>query len=329
MDDTRKVKVLKDDGPPPPPPPDAPPSLFQRFKPLVYLSGAGCLFLVAFVFMFAITWLVAPKPKPVVPGGKIAILPVAAQSEGAEHLAAAFGVSLAEGLKSRPEFEVLPLTKTEKYASDTRKLEEIGDELQVRWLVSSALTTDTEQVRFKVDLILLDEDARGSALSDTFSRSRVVPWSAVDGAANAIARAAFIEMSEREGEAKKEVKITVSRARADEAAWERYLAGEWGCTREPLVPEGANEAARKAATAKARAEGMAAYAAAYTADPTWKEARVGQAKCAQRAASEGHVAEADAKKEVASILQAWLATDANAKADPAFVELAGYAGMKL
>lgn len=315
MADDNKVLTLKDEGPPEAPPPDPPKSILERFRFLVYLAGAGVVFLFVFVCGFGATYLLTPEPEPVVPGGTIGVLPFTSGSPDMDHLADSFQSTLIEGLGGYDQLVVTPEAKVDALAGDSRKLDAIGKDLGVRYVVEGKVSKAGDKVVLNVTMI--DADKGASAFQGTYTRSDVVPWVAVDGALKDVLDTTHIELAE-------DAKPAVKRAYTNEQFWERLVFGEFYCK----APETADEASVARMQAAIAAFGEAATLA--ESDKTLAgSAYVKQTECVLGLVEGGSFPEAEGKALAAEALNKALAVDEQLRGMAAIGTLAEKAGVKL
>ena len=315
MAEEKKVLTLKDDGPPEPPPPDPPKSIFERLKFLVYFGGAGVVFLLVFVCGYGATYLLTPEPEPIVPGGTIAVLPFTTGSPDVDHLSDSFQSSLIEGLKGYELLKVTAEDKVDALAGDTRKLDAIGKELGVRYVLEGKVSKSGDQVVLNATMI--DAELGASVFQETYSRSDVVPWSAADGALKDVLKHTHIELAEDE-------KPGVKRTYANEQYAERLAFGSYYCA-QPSTADAAGAARMQAAIAS-----FGEAAAFVESDKTLAgSAYVKQTECVLSLVEKGSFPEAEGNTLAGESLTKALEADEQLRTMERIATLAEKAGIKL
>jgi len=162
-----KIAVLEDEGPPEAPPAEPPPSLASNLgRYLVRLVIGGGLFALVFGAGMCAGWFffwrdVEPE---VVRGGSIAVLPFVIQGED-EALGADFVDQFRAALDDEPLLDLLPRETTDPLGDDERGLQDIGEELGVRWMVQGELRPRADKVAVTVRLV--DIEQGGLVFSET------------------------------------------------------------------------------------------------------------------------------------------------------------------
>ena len=315
MAEEKKVLTLKDEGPPEAPPPDPPKSIFERMKFLVYLGGAGGVFLAVFVCGYGATYLLTPEPEPIIPGGSIGVLPFTSGSPDVDHLAESFQSTLIEGLKGYELLKVTPEAKVDALAGDTRKLDVIGKELGVRYVLEGKISKSGDKVVLNATLI--DAELGASVFQETYSRSDVVPWAAADGALKDVLKHTHIELAEDE-------KPGVKRAYTNEQYGERVAFGSYYCA-QPATADAEGAARMQAAIAS-----FGEAAAFVESDKTLVgSAYVKQTECVLSLVEKGSFPEAEGKKLAGESLTKALEADEQLRTMAKIGTLAEKAGISL
>lgn len=152
----RKALVLEDEPTREEVPPEPPPPVSQTLR----RAAIGCvviggLFLVVFTVALGATWLLRVASEPEVPqGGTLAVIPFEVKGEDPELQAAAHRLTgeVTGALGRIQGLSVVSKDEAARFAGDTRGLQNIGQELGVRYLVDGQVKARGDELDVTVRL---------------------------------------------------------------------------------------------------------------------------------------------------------------------------------